>query len=162
MYDLEQAEGFKLPLEGFLFSDNGNRNPKPDILKSVLSKFGLKDVFKNLHDSSYEQIFESDSAAVRRLSLIKLITLKATSTFPYKANITESSKLKPTKYSGQTTWQEFINNINHIRHQIVHGNTFDNTVSPSELRSSVAKIRVFQYLITFLVCENICKNNDDD
>ena len=146
---------FEAKVEAFLFQGNGNKNPKPDMISQVLRKFGVRDVFKNLHNSSYEDVFESPRAAIRRFSLLHRITFKACDSFPYKASLTESSGLISTNYQGQTVWQEFLNNINSRRHQIVHGNTFENTTTVRDLRLTIKKIRLFQLLVIYVVCAQL-------
>lgn len=152
---LEDVSDFEVNVDAFLFAGNGNKNPKPDMILQVLRKFGVRDVFKHLHGSSYEDVFESSRAASRRLSLLHRIVFRACNSFPYTASLTKSSGLISSNYQGQTVWQEFLNNINSRRHQIVHGNTFENTTTVRDLRSTINNIRLFQLLVIYVVCAQL-------
>ncbi|WP_220720265.1 HEPN domain-containing protein [Agarivorans litoreus] len=152
---LEGVSDFEANVDAFLFGGNSNKNPKPDMVSQALRKFGVRDVFKNLHGSSYEDVFESPRAAKRRLSLLHRIVSRACDAFPYSASLTKSSGLITSNYQGQTVWHEFLNNINSHRHQIVHGNTFENTTTVRDLRSTIINVRLFQLLVVYVVCAQL-------
>lgn len=151
--DFSNIREFKITHESFLFDKN--RNPKPDSFKTVLSRFGVSDLFENLNQSIFDEAFSSRVTLNRLVKIMMWHVKKATGSFPYSTS-TSTLKLEKTKYSnGTTLWQEFLNDTNKIRHNIVHGNLFSNSESIESLRERVNKAKLFQLVSTYLLCDKL-------
>jgi hypothetical protein len=152
MEDLSKANNYSICYTAFLFEKN--KNPKPDVLKEVLSRFGIEDVFKNLHESGFEGAFISKSSLERLLKRMRTIVKRSVEKFPYLCSDVKLKrfKLKPCKYSGRTIWQTFLDDVNQNRHAIAHGNTFSNDNEHPGLVVKMNKIRLIQYIIIYLSC----------
>jgi len=150
--DLSKADGFSICYTAFLFEKN--KNPKPDVLKEVLNRFGIEDVFKNLHESGFEGAFISKSSLERLLKRMRTIVKRSVESFPYLCSDVKLKKfkLKSCKYNGRTIWQTFLDDVNQKRHAIAHGNTFSNDNEYPVLVERMNKIRLIQYLIIYLSC----------
>lgn len=146
---LSLCSGYKIPYEPFIFDKN--RNPKPDSIQEVFKRLGSKDIFKSLHNSLFDEAFESDSRLQRLLVIAKFYLKKSVSTFPYRASL-DKCNLKSDKYSGRTLWQEFLDEINKIRHAIAHGNTFSNDENIEALKRRSNKAKLLQLVLTYIAC----------
>ena len=150
--DFSKYDQLKISYEPFLFVDN--KNPNPSNIKNVLSRFGVSDVFKNLHQSRFDSTFESKNKVNINLRRLNKILLHVSSEFPYSADL-KKFKLGNKKYNNRTLWEEFIDNLNHTRHKIVHGNTFDNLDSIQDIKLQQGKVRILQLLIVYVLCAKI-------
>jgi hypothetical protein len=146
---LSGCTGYKIPHEHFLFDKN--RNPKPDSIQEVFKKFGLKDIFKSLHNSLFDDAFESDNRLERLLVVTQYFVEKRVSTFPFKVSINKFN-LKDEKYSGRTLWQEFLDEINKVRHAIAHGNTFSNDEDLDAIKRRKNKTKLLQLVLIYISC----------
>jgi len=145
--DLMISEDFKINDLAFIYLD---KNPKASIIQKSLKGFGVEDLFKNLHDSFFDCIFDSTSSANRLLNRMKTIVETTTNSYPY--NVKKNKfKLKSSNYSGKTLWQEFIEDITRVRNNIVHGHTFATERSIEDIKKSIVKVRLLQYIITYIV-----------
>ncbi|WP_210561497.1 HEPN domain-containing protein [Psychrosphaera aestuarii] len=151
---LSECSGYKVPHEPFIFDKN--RNPKPDSIQEVFKRLGSKDVFKSLHNSLFDEAFESDNRLQRLLVIAKYFVERSVHTFPYKASM-QQCNLKYEKYSGRTLWQEFLDEINKIRHAIAHGNTFSNDENIDALRRRRNKAKLLQLVLIYIACCLISK-----
>lgn len=152
--DFELSKDFKVSHDPFL--NEKNRNPKPDVIKDFASKFGVSDIFKNLHNSRFDGVFDKTNAEIKKsLPYLNSIAKKNLDVFPYcvRKNI---YKTKPSKYKGRTMWQSFLDDLNNQRHKIVHGNNFDNPTDISTLLSLKDKVRVLQYAFLLIICSSLC------
>lgn len=150
--DFSEYKEVKIKPEPFLSFDN--KNPKPSIIKDVLFKFGVSDVFKNLHESFFDNSFESRAKANLNLRRLKKVMDIVSSDFPYRASMSRFN-MKKSKYNNRTLWQEFLDELNQIRHKIVHGNTFDNFDSIQDIKLRRDKVNVLQLLVMYVICAKI-------
>lgn len=141
-----------LKIEPFLFIDN--KNPAPQIIETILEKFGVKNFFWSLKDSDLDVVFEDEKKKTQKLHdrLIKYIK-KGTMNFPYTV---DSSFYNPKTKTGEkkvtTLWEDFLNNFLKERHNIIHGNRLDNPNNHDSLLLSKMKIEIL--LFAFII--NIC------
>jgi len=153
--DLSESTDFKLSYEPFLFDKN--RNPKPDSIKLVCDRFGLSNIFKNMHESIFDNVFESDKKLEYLLRRFEVVVGLATKEFPYRAKINKFSLTPKALKGGRTLWESFLDDTNHVRHNIVHGNTFSNQGSVMELKRRVNKIKLFKLVVTYCLCATVVK-----
>jgi hypothetical protein len=152
--DLSSSNDFKVSFEPFLFDNN--RNPKPESLKIICCRFGVNDIFANLHESIFDNIFESDVILSRQLSRFEKLVKLATNEFPYRAKVTNFG-LVPKKYNGtRTLWQGFLDNLNQIRHKIAHGNTFENFDGIADLKRRRDQVKLLKLVVTYVLCAKVC------
>lgn len=149
------SNDIKITEDAFLFDDN--KNQKPDIIKNVLEKFGVDDIFKNLHGSIFDQAFISVSKLNRVLKLTKTIVKGRTAEYPYTIKI-KKFKCNSKKYKvGRTLWQSYLDEINQLRHKIAHGNSFNNYTDIRALDESKLKAQLLQLAIILVVCGTFSK-----
>ncbi len=154
--EFSQYNDFKISYEPFLFDKN--RNPKPDSIKSVLTRFGIADIFQNLNKSYFDGCFESRRKTINYLNKIKKVTSLSTLSFPYRAS-NSKFKLNKSKYNGaRTLWQAYLDDLNSMRHKIVHGNSFDNLVSIEQLVDDKNKAHLLQLVITYCMCAAVVQS----
>lgn len=152
--DLEKSEDFRISYEPFIFERN--KNPKPDAIENIASRFGVNDIFKNLHNSRFDRIFEMSSPQIKKtIELTAALLKKRICNFPYKIR-KNAYFTKPTKYNGRTLWQTFLDDLNQQRHKIAHGNDFNNSTDINSLISLKDKVRVLQYSFLTIICAEIC------
>lgn len=105
-----------------------NKNPKPDTLKMIFKNFGLDDVFSNMHESVLDDVF---SGSVSELD-VKIIEMKdflssRVNVFPYQCDENRLRFKKVKRARGRRTlWEDFLDETNQKRHEVAHGNDFDN------------------------------------
>lgn len=146
---LSECIGYKIRPEPFLFDKN--RNPKPDSIQEVFKRFGSSDIFKSLHNSLFDAAFESDSRLQRLLVIAQHFVEKSVRNFPFKASL-DKCNLKNEKYVGRTLWQEFLDEINKVRHAIAHGNTFNNDQDIDAIKRRRDKARLLQLVLIYISC----------
>ncbi|EED0551691.1 hypothetical protein E9H87_000958 [Escherichia coli] len=154
--DLEKSEDFKISHEPFIFERN--KNPKPDNIENIASRFGVKDIFKNLHDSRFDKVFSMSSTQIKKtLNFISRITKRKVCNFPYKIR-KNAYYTAPKKYNGRSLWQTFLDDLNQKRHKIAHGNDFNNVSDINSLIELKDKVRIFQYSFLLVICSEICNS----
>lgn len=146
---LSSCSGYEIQPEHFLFDKN--RNPKPDSIQEVFKRFGLNDVFKSLHNSLFDDAFESDARLQRLLVVAQHFVERCVSTFPFNASLVNCN-LQNNKYSGRTLWQEFLDEINKVRHAIAHGNTFSNNENIESIKRRRNKAKLLQLILIYISC----------
>ncbi|WIF07054.1 HEPN domain-containing protein [Serratia sp. B1] len=154
--DFELSSDFKINYEPFIFEKN--RNPKPDAIGNIAARFGVRDLFKNLHDSRFDNVFSMTSTEIRKsLPYLNDVTKRKVSTFPYcvRKNI---YKTKPKKYTGRSLWETFLDDLNQKRHTIVHGNDFNNSTNVKSLLELKDKVRVLQFCFILILCSELCNS----
>ncbi|OIV42254.1 HEPN domain-containing protein, partial [Flavobacterium johnsoniae] len=104
----------------FLFVDN--KNPTPQILETILEKFGIKNFFSSLDGSELDVVFEDQKTKMLKIrnKLLKY-TKKSTQTFPYTVDVSIYNPVTKTNEKKRTLWEDFINNFLKERHNIIHG-----------------------------------------
>lgn len=146
---LSECTGYDVPPEPFLFDKNSN--PKPNTIQVVFKRLGHSDVFKSLHNSLFDDAFESDSRLKRLLVVAQYFVEKGASEFPFKVSMGKFN-LTNSKYSGRTLWQEFLDEINNVRHAIAHGNTFSNKEDIAAIKSKRNKAKLLQLILVYIAC----------
>ncbi|WP_413516904.1 MAE_28990/MAE_18760 family HEPN-like nuclease [Photobacterium phosphoreum] len=146
-------ENFKISHEPFLFDKN--RNPKPDSIKIVLDRFGIKDIFKLLHQSIFDRCFESRTQTSYYLKRMKIVSNLSTKEYPYKASLNKFNLSINNYGSARTLWQTYLDDLNVIRHSIVHGNSFNNTVTTKQLKERQEQAYLLQLLIIYCLCSKV-------
>lgn len=146
---LSGCTGYRVSPEPFLFDKN--RNPKPDSIQEVFKRLGHRDVFKALHKSLFDDAFESDNRLQRLLVVTQYFVEKRVTTFPFKVS-TSRLNLKNEKYTGRTLWQEFLDEINKVRHAIAHGNTFNNDENVDAIKRRRNKAKLLQLILVYIAC----------
>jgi hypothetical protein len=141
----------EIPHEPFLVKDN--KNPKANILNYVCKNFGIDNIFAYLKESTLEIVFENDKLETD--ILIKQIyndLINATADYPFSIKYNEYALEKSTIIKKEkTNWEEFLENLLNIRHQIVHGSTLENITNHNELKDFEQKTILIQYGIILLL-----------
>lgn len=154
--DLERSSDFKITHEAFTF--NKNRNPKPDTLESIASRFGVSDIFKNLNGSLFDEVFSMTSPRIKRILPIASKKIKRmVINFPYQVG-KEPYGTESKKYKGRTLWQTFLDDLNMKRHTIAHGNDFNNTIDINTLIELKDKVMILQLSFLLIICSELCHN----
>lgn len=154
--DFELSSDFKITHEPFIFDKN--RNPKPDAIENIAARFGVNNLFQNLHNSRFDNVFSMTSTEIRKsLPHLNKITKRRVSKFPYciRKNI---YKTKSKKYKGRSLWETFLDDLNQKRHTIVHGNDFNNSTNVIALLELKDKVRVLQLCFILVLCSELCNN----
>lgn len=151
---LSACSGYEVQPDHFLFDKN--KNPKPDSIQAVFKRFGIKDIFKSLHNSLFDDAFESDSRLQRLLVVAQYYVEKSVKTFPFNVSL-DKCNLNDERYSGRTLWQEFLDEINKIRHAIAHGNTFSNDENIEAIKRRRNKAKLLQLVLVYISCCSVIK-----
>ncbi|KFJ87934.1 hypothetical protein IJ23_09010 [Vibrio sp. OY15] len=151
--EFSEYDNFTISHEPFLFDKN--RNPKPESIKIVLERFGIKDIFKLFHESKFDKCFESRRKTSHLLKRMKRLVSLSTNQYPYRASLSLFD-LEASNYGGtRTLWQTYLDDINTIRHSIVHGNSFDNQVTTNQLKERQEQAYLLQLLIVYCLCAKV-------
>jgi hypothetical protein len=138
--------------EPFLFVDN--KNPTPDIVKTILERFGINNFFWSIDGSDLDVVFEDQKSTIDRIrKKLKQYALKGTQNYPYTIdtsiyNPIYRENVKKTK----TLWEDFLNNLLKERHSIIHGNTIENPNDNESLFLAKNKIEILVYTIIINIC----------
>ena len=142
----------KISHEPFLKGDN--KNPKPDVIKAIFSNFGITDVFAHIKESDLDDIFSGTPVLeiVEATRLAIEIALEDLTSFPYqsKQDVFKLEK-SPRQKNESTLCQTFIDEINQKRHEVAHGNVFNNSESVRSLRNRKASIQYLQIILVYLI-----------
>lgn len=141
----------KINYDAFLFN---NKNPKEDTIEKAFSSFGIKNVFKAIHNAEIELVFSDTSVGKTMLDDIAQHVKAGISSYPYNINMHNYAFCNDDS-KGKTLWEEFIEQINMKRHEVVHGNNFENSVDIGTLKSDNIKIRLLQMCLICALCQNI-------
>ncbi len=140
-----------------IFDFDKNANPKPSTITERCKLFGACNPFEILNQTNLEDIFsQTESESRTDLNIFRKDLLKSIESFPYSLTLITPELDKNKKQD--SFWQPFIDGINHKRHLIAHGNTFENHSSPNSLKSDKIKIEFFQCAIINIVCSQIVKD----
>ncbi|HFV9290968.1 TPA: HEPN domain-containing protein [Serratia fonticola] len=154
--DFDLSTNFKISHEPFIFDKN--RNPKPDSIGNIASRFGVSDIFKNLNQSRFDDIFSMTSTQISNaLPLLNETTKRKVREFPYRIR-KNIYKTKPEKCIGRSLWQTFLDDLNHKRHIIAHGSDFNNTTDIRTLLELKDKVRILQLSFILIICSELCNN----
>ncbi|MCE0799584.1 hypothetical protein LVQ77_04600 [Buttiauxella sp. S04-F03] len=154
--DLETSSDFKISHEAFTFDKN--RNPKPDSLDSIASRFGVSDIFKNLNESLFDEVFSMTSTRIKKaLPIVSKRIKRKLSKFPYQFEKNPYGT-EPVKYRGRSMWQTFLDDLNMKRHTIAHGNDFQNSLYINTLIDLKDKVMILQLSFLLIICSELCNS----
>lgn len=138
--------------EPYLSSEN--KNPKPDVLKTVLGNFGIKNLFSNIKESEFDEVFTDMplSEIQDNTQLAKEILVEDLDDFPYSSQL-QTFKLQIINVANneRTLCQTFLDEINQKRHEVAHGNIFNNSESPIVLRKRRFTVYYLQLMLIALI-----------
>ncbi|XOF33261.1 MAG: MAE_28990/MAE_18760 family HEPN-like nuclease [Candidatus Electrothrix sp. YB6] len=142
------------------FLTTTNKNPKPDTIKLIFSGFGVENVFSCLHDSELDNVFSGTNRELKEsIDKERSILKKSLVVFPYSCQESRLNLKESTiKVARRTLWQEFLDEINRKRHEVAHGNDFDNTESVDVLETRKDKVVFLQLGLIELLASVITKN----
>lgn len=152
LFDTLKGNPSRLRIEPFLAFDN--KNPAPDILETILSKFGIKDFFWSIEDSDLDMVFQDMKSKTQILRNKLLAYLKKnTENYPYTVDTSIYNPIsKFNEKKGKTLWEDFLNNFLKGRHSIVHGHIIENTMDHTSLASAQIKIEILLYAFIINLC----------
>ncbi|MFQ2269931.1 HEPN domain-containing protein [Aeromonas enteropelogenes] len=150
--DLEKSQDIKVCDTPFIFDKN--RNPKPESVKIVFERFGVKDIFQCLHESVFDEAFSARRKLKQLLNIMSWHIRRTLIEYPYETKA-EKLKLSPKKYNKRTLWSEFLDETNRIRHSIAHGNSFSNDESIEAIEEKRDKARLFQLIAIYILYNEI-------
>ncbi|RLJ72509.1 HEPN domain-containing protein [Pedobacter alluvionis] len=142
----------KLRVEPFLFVDN--KNPAPEIIETILEKFGIKNFFWSIDGSDLDVVFEDQKSAIERQKTRLLSYLKIrTATYPFTVDRSFYNPIDKSNQSKKVTlWEDFLNNFLKERHNIIHGNTVNNPNDNESLSKAKIKIEILIYAFILNIC----------
>jgi hypothetical protein len=142
----------KLRVEPFLFVDN--KNPTPEIIETILEKFGIKNFFWSIDGSDLDIVFEDQKSSIERVKNRLLSYLKIrTAVYPYTVDISfYNPVIKSNEGKRKTLWEDFLNNFLKERHNIIHGNTINNPNDNESLSKAKMKIEILIYAFIINIC----------
>lgn len=128
-----------------------NKNPNPNVVQKIFARFGLSNVFHFIHESTFDDIFSEPLSQIKdRILNLRLELLQALESFPYAFDITKHH-LEKSPYDGKTLWQEFLEQINQKRHEVAHGNEFDNVEDVYSLETKKNKVVLLELILAGIV-----------
>lgn len=135
----------KIKIEPFLFVEN--KNPTPEIIDTILEKFGVSDFFWSIKDSALDIVFEGLKSEANDLKTKLMSYLKGnTKTFPYNVERKiYNPVLKVGAKKQKTLWEDFLNDFLKERHSIVHGTTLTSPFSHQTIIDAKIKIEIITY-----------------
>lgn len=148
----------KFKVEPFLF--DRNKNPSPQMLQSILTKFGIKNFLWCLDNSDLDKVFENNKSDIDDLiNRIKFHLNIGLRTFPYTTaeeilNLDPSKKNLPQKKS---LWDTFLEDLLKNRHSIVHGQTLDNPTDHEEIEMAKKKVEILLYAFIIFIGKSILR-----
>lgn len=143
--------------EPFLFPSN--KNPNSHIIKTIFSNAGVNSVFSCLHESELESIFSSTNSELLEINTrLKDDINNIVSEYPYKIGA-EKYGLNKKSCTAKTIWEEFLEQINHKRHLVAHGNDFNNSDDVHELQTRKIKVVILQQLLILIICHKVINSS---
>ncbi|MBS7565086.1 hypothetical protein KHS38_11785 [Mucilaginibacter sp. Bleaf8] len=154
LYEAFKDYPSKLKAEPFLWVDN--KNPAPNIIETLLGKFGTKNFFKSLEGSDLDLVFENQKTMIRRLrDRLKNYVNRGTYSYPYTVDTSFYHPTdKITDKKSNTLWEDFLNNFLLERHNIIHGNTLSNPNDNESLQKSKIKMEILIYAFIINLCSS--------
>lgn len=142
----------KLKVDPFIFVDN--RNPTPQVMETILKKFGVKSFFLGIEGSDLDLVFEDQKSKTQKLrdKLFKYVN-SATKNYPYTVDKSFYHPIdKEGKKKNKTLWEDFINTFLKERHNIVHGHILDNPYNHESLSQAKIKLEILLYAFIINLC----------
>ena len=135
----------KIKIEPFLFVDN--KNPTPEIVNTILERFGISNFFWSIKDSDLDIVFAGLKTETNDLKTKLLDYLKNnTKIFPYNIEISiYNPAIKSTEKKHKTLWEDFLNDFLKERHSIVHGTTLTSPFSHQAITDAKVKMEIITY-----------------
>lgn len=161
MAEFESHDQFSLNEK--LFLPEKNKNPKPSVLETVCSSLGTKDVFNSLDGTVFDNIFSMTPKEISRsVDLLNKKVKKRMLNFPCNVDAYIFKKITEQKPPNQnsekskkrTLWEEFLDELNTKRHDIAHGNNFNNNSSHEEIIIYKDKCRILQLICILMIAKN--------
>lgn len=132
-----------------------NKNPNPSVVTNVFTRFGVSEVFHLIHESVFDDVFsESLSEIKRRISSLKLKLLDGIVLYPYVFN-REGYNLDRCSCNVETLWQAFIAEMNQKRHEVAHGNEFDNVEDVFSLEVKKNKVVLLELVLAGVISSEV-------
>jgi hypothetical protein len=136
-----------LKAEPFIFVEG--KNLAPAIIDSILLRFGLKNFFWSLKNSSLDVVFEDSRTEIEELeNLLRNHIGENIIRYPYTVSksIYNPDETILTEQKQKTLWEEFIDDILKERHNIVHGQSLNNPYNHEDLNKAKIKIKIIIYV----------------
>ncbi|MEL5377510.1 MAE_28990/MAE_18760 family HEPN-like nuclease [Serratia ureilytica] len=159
--EFESHGKFSLNEKSFL--PEKNKNPKPSVLETICSSLGTKDFFNSLDGTIFDSIFSMTPKQISRsVHLLNKKVKKKISNFPCSIDgyvFKKITERKPSSQNGvkskrRTLWEDFLDDLNTKRHDIAHGNNFDNNSSYEWIIISKDKCRILQLICILMIAIN--------
>ncbi|WP_404398533.1 HEPN domain-containing protein [Idiomarina loihiensis] len=151
---LDSFSEFNVDLIPEPFLANDSANPKPTAIQNLFSNFGVKEFFAIIDENNYlsEPFYVTNSQLKHELYKISRRVDSNVSKFPYGISKFPPVDRKATKKGRQKTlWEESLNEMNRMRHEVAHGTNFENERAAEALRSDYNKLLYLQYgILEFL------------
>lgn len=144
----------KLRIEPFIYIDN--KNPTPQIIETILRKFGVRHFFSLIEGSDLDLVFEDQKSKTDRLrKRLRKYVVYGTSGYPYTVDPSFYNPInKEAKKGSHTLWEDFINNFLKERHNIVHGHIIDNPSNHEALSQAKMKLEILLYAFIINICSS--------
>lgn len=161
MREFESHGKFTLNEKSFL--PEKNKNPKPSVLESVCSSLGTKDLFQAIEGTIFDNVFSMTPKEISRAVVILNKKVKTRmANFPCtvesytfkKIHEKEEGKNNNSTKKKRTLWEEFLDELNTKRHDIAHGNNFENNSSPEWIITAKDKCRILQLICILIIATN--------
>jgi hypothetical protein len=151
----------KLKVNPFLFVDN--KNPAPQVVNTILAKFGVDNFFESIVGSDLDLVFEEQRSVIKRLRKRLLHYVRRnTINYPYTVTINfynpiekkdiGKNNLNNNKKKPPTLWEDFLNNFLKDRHNIIHGHTLDNPHDHESIIKAKTKLEILVFAFIINVC----------
>lgn len=135
-----------------------NKNPKPQMIESLLQKFGVVKFLSQIENSDLDVVFQdSKSDQIEIRNKLKAHLTENVESYPYKVdfelfNIHYDNKIEKQKRK-KSMWEDFLNEVLTNRHTIAHGNSLESPCSHTEIEQSKLKIEILIYAFVLVLCK---------
>jgi tRNA uridine 5-carbamoylmethylation protein Kti12 len=135
-----------------------NRNPNPAVINNVFANFGMEKVFWCLYESDLENVFsESNNEIRQRIIRLRGDIRLSVKQFPYSFDLDKYTLSQKRCSGNQTLWQEFLDEINKKRHNVAHGNNFENVDDILSLEARKDKVVLLELGLTGLLASAVTR-----
>lgn len=151
----------QLIVDPFLYEQN--KNPSPTVIENILSKFGVKDFFKLIHESKLDIVFEnSHSDTLNLLKDLKLYAYENVKNYPYTIGSGIFGIVdKQGKFVRKNSlWAEFLDELLRLRHKIAHGSSFSNEITIQDLIDYRYKVNILQLGIALVLFNHMSNDKE--
>jgi hypothetical protein len=134
------------------FYHKENKNPNSKLVHTIFENLGIKNLFSYIKDSKVDVVFEDDQNATD--DIIKKLNTQieaGVNAFPYTTDLNEFDFNKSDiNDSTKTIYEEFLDEVNGLRHKIVHGNIIENQSSIHEIKRINQNILIFKLSVILI------------